>query len=104
MVVRVGIVGKNLHAIVEVDARISRACRAIGDGAFRDGVFRAVLRGNGQRISRGGKLSSISAGFAQVHCVCPDVSNFKNPIASQRTLHGEVPLLRIGRHKFPRND
>ena len=56
MVVRVGIVGKNLHAVVVVDPRISRPCRPVGDGAFRDGVWRAILRGNGQRISRSGQV------------------------------------------------
>ena len=104
MVVRVGIVGKNLHAVVVVDAGISRTCHAVGDSAFRNGVWRAILRSNRQRLSRGNKLSSIRAGFAQVHSVCTDVSNFKNPVAPQRTLHGEVPLLRIGRHEFSRND
>src|ERR1700675_4105259 len=32
-----------------------------------------------------------------------DISNFQHPIMSKRPLNGEVPLLRVGSHKFARH-
>ncbi len=104
VVVGVSVVGENLHAVIEIDTGIRGARRTIAEGAFGDGIGRAILRGDGDGICRGGELRANGASFTQMYGMRAYVAELDNPFVAERALHGQVPLLRAGRDEFSGND
>src|SRR5690242_21766633 len=106
MIMRIGIVGEKLEAGVAVDTLRARASHGIGEsvGRNRARIRVAERAGDFHRICRRGilRLQAI-ARLAEVHGVSPDVTNLQDPLAAQRTLYRQVPLLRAGHDEMPRH-
>jgi hypothetical protein len=95
VVVRVGIIGKNLIAAVAVQTRRRRSGDGIRERVRSDGVLVAVdvgdMHGSNGSVQR---LNGI-ARVAQMNGVGSDVSDLQHPLSAESPLNRQVPLLRI---------
>src|SRR5882757_5021159 len=99
MVVRIGVIGEQLKAVVAVDTLRTRASDGVGKRLRRD-----VLAAELHRVRHGSvlRLKRI-ARFTKVRPLCPDVTDLKHPLTPQGSLDREVPLLRTGHDEVARN-
>src|SRR5579885_1857513 len=105
MVMRVGVIGKDLHAVIPVDAGIVRASGTVRNrGLGNRELVAAVVRQDNGICGRSDAGFDIGARFPEMDTVGADVADFENPVASERALNGQVPLLRIRRDKMARDD
>src|SRR5882724_12997790 len=96
---RISIVGKQLEAVVAVNALRART----GDGV-RKSVCGDVLPSQYDRVGGSGILRlQCIAGFPEVSALGADIAHFKHPLAAERPLNREVPLLRVGHNEMPRH-
>ena len=97
MIDRVRVIGEDLISGVAVQTGRGRAGDCIRKGVGGDLMGVAAGVGDGERMRGTGvnRLDGV-AGFAQVRALGADVAEFKNPLAAQVALHGEIPLLGVG--------
>ena len=102
---RIGVVGKDLHAVIAVNTIQIRPRRAIQKRSRCDRGLHASCAGQHDGVRRRCDASlHVCACFAQVDGVGAHVADFEDPVMAERALHRQVPLLRIGRDEFARHD
>src|SRR5579884_4033565 len=86
MVMRVGVVGKDLHAVIPVDAGIVRASGTVRNrGLGNRELVAAVVRQDNGICGRSDARLGIGARLADMATVDAELPDFYNPVATEPT-------------------